>query len=208
MSKDSWQRTTSTPEEEAGLLGERILLSVLEKIPGGYAAGPLYFPTKSGGITETDAILLHPSGLYVFENKEYSGTLSGAFSDRLWMKTNSFGQTFSVSNPIAQNSMHTKAAAAALRIPEKYVHSVIVFANACDISRIPQNRTDCCITQISRLKAALQEQFAGAVFSKEEVEALAGRLAKFRGSEKAAQKHAKHIAEIKKERKAEKKRGR
>ncbi|HJJ48437.1 MAG TPA: nuclease-related domain-containing protein [Methanocorpusculum sp.] len=208
MSEDTWQRMVHTPEEEAGLAGERNLLSVLAKIPGACAKGPLYIPTQSGGITEIDAVLVHTSGIFVFENKEYSGSISGTLADRLWLKTGSAGATISVANPVHQNRIHTQAAASALKVPEKYVHSVIVFSDSCDISRVPESRSDFCITQTSRIKADLSTLLSLSSFTKEEADALAFRLCRYAGSAKAAEKHAKHIADIKKERRSEKKRGR
>lgn len=208
MSEDAWQRTTRTPEEEAGVRGEQNLLRILSAIPDGIAKGPLYIPTPSGGITEIDAVLVHTSGVYVFENKEYAGAVSGTLSDRLWMKTGTAGTTITVANPVHQNKIHADAAAAALKIPEKCVHSVIVFRDTCDISRVPQSRSDFLITQTSRLRADLAPRMYGGVFSAAQAGDIAARLEKYAGCEKAAEKHAKHIAEIKKERKSEKKRGR
>ena len=69
---------TKTPyrrvQSDKGLHGEFLTFKCLESLLG-YKKFlfNLYIPKEGGGTTELDVILLHESGIYVFESKNYSG---------------------------------------------------------------------------------------------------------------------------------------
>ena len=44
----------------------------------------LQIPTDDGKATEIDLLLIHETGLYVFEMKHYKGTIYGKASDQKW----------------------------------------------------------------------------------------------------------------------------
>jgi len=196
-----------TFQEEQGKRGEKYLIQLLSKIPGAVVIqSSVILPTKTGGLTEIDAVLVHTSGVFVFENKEYSGSISGKISDRMWIKQSD--TMITVANPVLQNKIHTKAVCAHLNLPENLVYSVIVFADSCDISAVAQNRADFLITNTSHLVSELAPHMNKAVLSETVRDDIARRLEKYAATDKSSQQHAKHIAEIKKEHKSEKKRGR
>ena len=47
----------------------------------------LYIPKENGETTELDVVLLHESGIYVFESKNYSGWIFGTETQRYWTQT-------------------------------------------------------------------------------------------------------------------------
>lgn len=69
-----------------------------------------YLPWRSGETTEIDALMIHHSGIYVFESKNYGGVIAGKEADRYWTQTlpakgHSTTQN-SFFNPILQNRSH------------------------------------------------------------------------------------------------------
>ena len=71
-----------------------------------------YLPKADGETTEVDVILLHESGIYVFESKNYSGWIFGNESQTFWTQTLPSGKGKSQKsrffNPIMQNAGHIK----------------------------------------------------------------------------------------------------
>ncbi|WP_432626534.1 nuclease-related domain-containing protein [Brotaphodocola sp.] len=69
-----------------------------------------YLPWRSGETTEVDAMMIHHSGIYVFESKNYGGVIAGKEADEYWTQTlpakgHSTTQN-SFFNPILQNRSH------------------------------------------------------------------------------------------------------
>ena len=69
-------------------------------------------PSRKDNTTQIDFILLHETGIYVIEAKNYSGTVSGTKDDLLWKKTwvddSGIPHIKMISNPIKQNEGHIK----------------------------------------------------------------------------------------------------
>ncbi len=87
----------------------------------------LEIPIDSFHKTEIDLLLIHETGIYVFEAKHYKGTIYGKDSDNTWtqfFKTTS-NKTFR--NPLVQNGYHIRALENIL--PNMPIYSVIVFTN-------------------------------------------------------------------------------
>ena len=72
----------------------------------------LYIPKDNGETTELDVVLLHESGIYVFESKNYSGWIFGTETQKYWTQTLPAGRGRSLKNkffnPIMQNKGHIK----------------------------------------------------------------------------------------------------
>ena len=97
-----------------GQCGENKIYDTLEKLSGCKAMLPnCYLPTENGDVTEVDLILIHESGIYVIESKNYSGWIFGSENQRYWTQSFSDGkggsQKYKFYNPIWQNDTHIKA---------------------------------------------------------------------------------------------------
>ena len=68
-----------------GRLGEFYTYKYLDSLTGykRYLFN-LYIPKSNGETTELDVVLLHESGIYVFESKNYSGWIFGTESQQYW----------------------------------------------------------------------------------------------------------------------------
>lgn len=97
-----------------------------------------YLPKENGKTTEIDVILLHNSGIYVFESKNYSGWIFGTENQKTWTQTLPNGRTSRKEhfyNPIMQNIGHIKSLKS--YIGENYsIYSVITFSDRCKLQKI------------------------------------------------------------------------
>jgi len=89
-------------------------------------------PSPSGGKTEIDLVLIHETGLYVFEVKHYKGTIYGTIHENRWTQYFRTAKNNSFRNPVEQNQYHIEA----LRklYPGIPICSFIVFTSPeCDL---------------------------------------------------------------------------
>ena len=99
---------------DAGRFGEYLTYKYLQSLTG-YKRFlfNLYIPKGKGETTEIDVLLLHESGIYVFESKNYSGWIFGTETQPYWTQTLP-GKRKNVHknhfyNPILQNKAHLKS---------------------------------------------------------------------------------------------------
>ena len=98
----------------------------------GTASAPHYhhfrniiLPT-SRGTSEIDHLIVSPFGLFVIENKDYSGWIFGDESDRYWTVVY-FKRKYRFQNPLHQNFSHVKALEELLGIDVSKMHAAVVF---------------------------------------------------------------------------------
>ena len=106
---------------------------------GGRVFYNVYIP-KREGTTEADIVMVHPSGVYVIESKNYSGRIYGGVEQPYWTQVLPRGKGRRAEkerffNPIMQNDLHVKYLKRYLGgdIP---VYSYIVFSERCDLDRL------------------------------------------------------------------------
>lgn len=134
--------------QDEGLFGEFSIYKVLESLEGPRRfLFNIYLPKWNGSTTELDIVLLHESGIYVFESKNYGGWIFGAEGQRYWTQTlpSKWGQPqkHRFYNPILQNDGHLDRLYQILRpvhlssgSPPYF--SYIVFGNRCMLMDVPQ----------------------------------------------------------------------
>lgn len=109
----------------------------------------LQIPTGDGKTTEIDLLLIHETGLYVFEMKHYKGTIYGKTSDQKWTQYFRTAPNSHFYNPILQNQYHIKALQK--MFPGIPIHSLIVFTSPeCDL-RVECNELDFTVCQLGNL---------------------------------------------------------
>lgn len=194
----------------AGANGEKILFNHLlnfAKTAGGVSLIPnssLYVSEGQKKWTEIDLVMIHNSGIYVFENKFFSGKVSGKINDRLWMK--SADTIITIQNPITQNKKHIQALADFLKISESSFKSVIVFSGSCDISACPKSSDKFILCSLSELDSFLRPLFSENIFTDNQVEEIYSRVIKCATvKEKIVEEHLNYVNGIKKRKKEVKK---
>ncbi|MDE7287493.1 MAG: NERD domain-containing protein, partial [Lachnospiraceae bacterium] len=100
-----------------------------------------YIPKGDGTTTEVDVILLHESGIYVLESKNYSGWIFGTETQKQWTQVLPLGKGKTRKehflNPIIQNTVHLKWLQTYLKDFENLTfYSCIVFSRRCELKKI------------------------------------------------------------------------
>lgn len=122
---------------DQGARGEYRISEVLEK-----ATFPkklifnVYLPKqKEGETTEVDIIMISTKGIYVVENKNYSGWIFGNEKDKNWCETLK-GKKYFFYNPVKQNATHIKYLEKLLNIGNEKYNSLITFNSNADLKEI------------------------------------------------------------------------
>lgn len=116
----------------------------------------VYIPVL-GGYTEIDVLLLHESGIYVFESKNLLGSVYGDEDHHQWQRYKPNGEMDRIPNPIMQNDNHIEALCNFLK-QNKYqfrAFSIIVFGEKANLKYIPDNKSLMSIHEIGNLKTDL-----------------------------------------------------
>lgn len=126
---------------DKGRYGEYLIYKYLSKLSGTkkYLFN-CYVPKEDGSTTEIDVILLHDSGIYIFESKNYSGWIFGTETSKNWTQTLPAGKGKSHKehffNPIMQNKGHVKWLQKYMDNCDLPFYSVIVFSDRCTLKEI------------------------------------------------------------------------
>lgn len=109
-------------------------------------------PTENNKTTEIDLLLIHETGIYVFEMKHYKGTIYGRDTDAFWTQFFRTTKNAHFKNPILQNRYHINA----LRkmFPTPPIYSIIVFTNDdCTVKVDFDNRINdvCTLNDLPRI---------------------------------------------------------
>ncbi len=138
----------------------------------------LQIPTRSGKTTEIDLLLIHESGLYVFEIKHYKSVIYGSTYDKTWTQYFRTASNQKFQNPVFQNQYHINALRN--RYPGIPVYSVIVFTNPeCDL-RVNVDLPDTIVCTLSQLPYRLHGVLRHpAVFDTDKIDHLFDELKEF-----------------------------
>lgn len=125
-----------------GYYGEVELFHELTKLPGNKNIySNCYIPTGLDTFSEVDSIMVHETGIYVFECKNYSGWIFGSQNQQQWTQTfpKRYGraENHQFYNPILQNEKHIKWLRSFLNCyPKMPYYSYVVFGNNCEFKRL------------------------------------------------------------------------
>lgn len=144
--KDGGESILNYPESNSlskGKIGEYSAYEKLDEIPGEKRLLHNVFIRKSNGnTTEIDCLLIHQTGLFVIESKNYSGYIYGSPNDAQWTQVLRKNKHYTFYNPIKQNNGHIKNLLTYLSyisqdsfrsIP---VYSIITFSSSADITKV------------------------------------------------------------------------
>ena len=166
-----------------GLLGEFYTYKYLNSL-GGYKRYlfNVYIPKDNGETTELDVVLLHESGIYVLESKNYSGWIFGTETQQYWTQTLPAGRGRTEKNrfynPILQNKGHLKWIQAFLEDPTLPFYSYIVFSDRCTLKNITLTSGKHYVVNRYNLLAAIQQNVAkvGTNLSPDKIDILFQKL--------------------------------
>lgn len=117
----------------------------------------VYIPKPNGKYSEIDVLLLHETGVYVFESKNLSGTVYGDYKHPQWERYKKNGEKDFIVNPIKQNEGHINALCNYLQL-NKYqlrAFNMVVFGSKAELKYIPENSSFNSIHEIYNLEMEL-----------------------------------------------------
>lgn len=88
----------------------------------------LTLPTPDG-TTQVDHVIVSRFGVFVIETKNMTGWIFGDERSRRWTQS-IYGNNYRFQNPLHQNYKHLKAVEAATGLPQRCLHSVVVFTGS------------------------------------------------------------------------------
>lgn len=187
-------------EADKGIEGEYLLykeLAAYEK-DGAKLLFNCYIPTKAHKMTEIDVLMLHQSGIYVFESKNYSGWIFGSEQDEEWTQSllvrGHETQKEHFFNPVLQNKLHIKHLCELLKMKQEQVYSIIVFSDRCELKSITLYSQAIKVIQLWQLKHELSGLLKKDVLSEGEIARLYDLLYPYTQiSEEKKQEHIRNI---------------
>lgn len=148
-------------DDAHGVFGEAATSAIVARVAhdsGGrhYLLQNVYIPTHTG-YTEIDTVLLHESGIYVFETKNVSGEVSGDLKQERWNLYLNERTQHTLYNPLKQNQGHIGALLCQLRTSysRARVYSFVVFSDRCVLKRVPASGNRFQVIHFGELQAAL-----------------------------------------------------
>lgn len=181
--------------DAAGLLGEQMLLEKVKKLPGRKRLlSNVYIPRANQTTTEIDLILISRKGIFVVENKNMSGHLSGDDDSRTWFHA-SYQNSFSFYNPILQNRAHIHALMRVLKLEEDTLfHSWIVLSDGCGMRNLKLRQDTYRVMRLSKIRRNYR-RVHGKVLLREDIEEIYQRLLPYtRASRRIKKEHMQSIA--------------
>ena len=133
-------------KSDKGRYGEYLIYKQLESLEkdGAQFLFNCYMPSGTHGITEVDVIMVHTSGIYVFESKNYAGWIFGDERDRQWTQSLVSKDRTKIKNyffnPLKQNRIHIRALRAIIGYDKRPIYSVVVFTDRSVLKNV--NYTD------------------------------------------------------------------
>ena len=123
---------------ESGLTNR--LIANYEK-SGAKILNNVYIPYGNNKTTEIDAVMVYRSGIYVFENKNYSGWIFGNSKNRYWTETFYSKRFHEVEkhqfyNPVMQNASHISCLKKYLNDYSIPMYNIVVFSNNCEFRNL------------------------------------------------------------------------
>ena len=194
---DSWRDASLSPEENKGRRGEDFIAKILyDTVPGDFQVFRNVYVPNGDATTEIDLVMVHETGIFAFESKNYNGLISGSADALNWAHIHPNRKKYLFYNPVRQNRTHIKALSKYLQIPQNHFFSYIVFSKHCKLERVPENTRSVVITQAPELAAQLQDTLSALplLYSAEEIRAISDRLAPLTNVDSAVR--AKHIQDI------------
>ena len=120
-----------------------------------------YLPTDNGS-TEIDLLMIHETGLYVVESKNYSGWIFGSESQKQWTQVLAGGKKSQFFNPIWQNAGHIKALKNFFNeYQDLPIFSLIVFSERCELKKITFQTENVFVIKRNQLRHVFKKQIQG-----------------------------------------------
>lgn len=203
--RSSYKRASNVSFDDAnndkGYIGEYLIFEMLKRV-GGFRRIIVnaYIPANDNdSTTEIDLILVHETGIYVVESKNYSGWIFGDEGNKNWMQMFNKNAKQPFYNPIWQNNTHIKYLNSFLNdLDRKYFKSLIVFGDKCSIKKMNVVSEDVKVIRREDLDNTLESMIKSSKvrLSLDEIEDIYSRLKPF--TLKTEEEKMEHIDNVRK----------
>lgn len=147
---------------EPGKYGEYLTYKKLKEYEadGGKFLFNCYLPKDDGTTTEVDVMLIHSTGIFVIESKNYSGWIFGSEKNRTWTQTLRSGngkvKKEHFYNPIMQNSTHINWVRTIVgkNVP---IYSLIAFSERCTLKDITVESPDVMVINRQHISKSVKQ---------------------------------------------------
>lgn len=173
--------TLSKTRSDVGCLGEYMCYKYLADYEntGARFLFNVYIP-RDDTTTEIDVLMIHHTGLYVLESKNYDGWIFGTDTNTNWTQSLPQGHTSikkKFYNPIMQNNTHIKYLKKQVgeSVP---CHNIVVFSERCTLKSITiKPDAEYKVIQRNNLRQTVDEMTSRhPVLSPEQIEAIFNQL--------------------------------
>lgn len=185
-----------------GKAGEDKVYEILKKTvpPKSILLSNLYLTSKDK-ITEVDLVLVTIKGVFVFEIKNYAGSIYGNEKLQNWTKIMNSGKITTFYNPVWQNEGHIRMLKRLLpEVEARYFYSYIVFGGSCQLKKMKVKRKHARVLKAEELRSVFRRnmRFRFRVFRRNQIQAIAEKLECYQKSSfKIKYEHKKQIKIIK-----------
>ena len=183
---------------DKGNYGEFLTFTKLENLgKGNMLMTNLYIPREDGTTTEIDLLMISPTGIYVFESKNYSGWIFGDERNKNWTQTLENRQKNRFYNPIWQNKAHINALKNVLNLDDDAFKSYIIFSERCTLKKINVTSSNVKVIKRDQLIRSIKKDIKDSpeIFKSEEVNQIYSSLQKYANVDEDIKQA--HIAAIK-----------
>lgn len=158
-----------------------------------------YLPKENGETTEVDLMMIHYSGIYVFESKNYSGWIFGSEYQKNWTQTLPNGkktQKEHFLNPVIQNKSHINNLIRQIGTTMP-IHSIIVFSDRCTFKDVKVNADNIYVIHRYQINEQVQDIISrkGVCLSTLKIDEIYQRLYEF--TQVSDEVKSKHVEDIK-----------
>lgn len=167
---------------DKGNYGEFLTFTKLEKLSDqNKLLTNLYIPRDDGTTTEVDLVMISPTGIYVFESKNYSGWIFGDEKNKNWTQTLENGQKNRFYNPIWQNKAHINALKTVLNLNDDAFKSYIIFSERCTLKKINVTSSNVKVIKRDQLIKNVKKNIKDLpeIFTSDEVNKIYSSLQKY-----------------------------
>ena len=167
---------------DKGNYGEFLTFTKLEKLSDqNKLLTNLYIPRDDGTTTEVDLVMISPTGIYVFESKNYSGWIFGDEKNKNWTQTLENGQKNRFYNPIWQNKAHINALKTVLNLNDDAFKSYIIFSERCTLKKIKVTSSNVKVIKRDQLIRNVKKDIKDLpeIFTSDEVNKIYSSLQKY-----------------------------
>lgn len=139
----------------------------------------LNIPTGTGKTTEIDLLMIHETGIYVFEIKHYKGIIYGDDTGNTWTQYFRTIKNSHFKNPVLQNAYHLNAISKLY--PQVPIKSVIVFTNEECTIKVNKENNNIDICTLNDLYNILENRFneSKEIYTMEEIDNIFVELSKY-----------------------------